>query len=91
MKGKILIAEDDIDIVEILDLYLTSEGYYIKATYDGEEALCTVNEDEYDLCIIDIMMPKMDGYKLIKEIRKSHTMPIIVVSGAYFGDKMSPL
>ncbi|HKK95409.1 MAG TPA: hypothetical protein VJ916_03670 [Anaerovoracaceae bacterium] len=43
MKGKILIAEDDIDIVEILDLYLTSEGYYIKATYDGEEALCTVN------------------------------------------------
>jgi len=37
------------------------------------------------------MMPKMDGYKLIKEIRKSHTMPIIVVSGAYFGDKMSPL
>jgi len=80
MKERILIAEDDVDIVEILDLYLSSEGYEVKATYDGVEALAEINNNEFDLCIIDIMMPKMDGYNLIREIRKTHTMPIIIVS-----------
>lgn len=80
MKERILIAEDDQDIVEILDLYLSSEGYKVKSAGDGISALAFLKEEEYDLFIIDIMMPKMDGYKLIKEIRKLCYAPIIIVS-----------
>ncbi|MBE6049072.1 MAG: response regulator transcription factor [Clostridium sp.] len=79
MKGKILICDDEIDILEVLELYLEKEGYEVIKATDGKEALEIVSED-IDLVILDIMMPKLDGYKVVKEIRKSYTMPIIMIS-----------
>ncbi len=79
MKGKILICDDEADILEVLELYLEKEGYEVIKAMDGEEALQKANNN-IDLVILDIMMPKIDGYKVVKEIRKLYTMPIIMIS-----------
>jgi DNA-binding response OmpR family regulator len=79
MPEKILIAEDDEDIVSILKLYLENAGYSVMACFNGEDALKEV-ESKPDLCLFDIMMPKMNGYDLIREVRKKYVMPIIIIS-----------
>lgn len=80
MSYQLLVAEDDSDIVEILRLYLENEGYKILASSNGEEALSIFNRDKVDLAIIDIMMPKMDGITLIRKIRESSNVPIMILS-----------
>ncbi|MDD6667423.1 MAG: response regulator transcription factor [Lachnospiraceae bacterium] len=76
----ILIAEDDEDIVSILRLYLENAGYSVASCYNGVEALEAVRSQKIDLCLFDIMMPKMNGYDLIREVRKTFNMPIIIIS-----------
>ncbi|MDD6351359.1 MAG: response regulator transcription factor [Lachnospiraceae bacterium] len=76
----ILIAEDDEDIVSILTLYLENAGYRVFSALDGETALEEVKTNKIDLCLFDIMMPKMNGYDLIREVRKTFNMPIIIIS-----------
>lgn len=81
MKGyRILVAEDDIDIVVILKLYLQNEGYEVLSASNGVDALKLISEEKIDLCLCDIMMPKMNGYELIQNIRKEYNMPIIIIS-----------
>lgn len=81
MKGyRILVAEDDIDIVGILKLYLQNEGYEVLSASNGVDALKLISEEKVDLCLCDIMMPKMNGYELIQNIRKEYNMPIIIIS-----------
>lgn len=80
MKYRILIAEDDNDIVEILRLYLENEGFILSINSNGEEALNSFKEHKADLALIDIMMPKLNGYDLIKKMREISNIPIIVMS-----------
>lgn len=80
MHNKVLIVEDDIDIVELLRLYLESSNYIISAASDGLMALDILKKEKIDIALVDIMMPKMDGYTLIKEIRKISNIPIIIIS-----------
>lgn len=80
MNNKILIAEDDEDIIKLLKLYLESEGYIIFSSKNGIDALQMLKETSVDLAIIDIMMPKMNGYELLKEIRKTLNIPVIILS-----------
>ena len=81
MKGKILVCDDEKEILEILELYLEKEGYEIIKASDGEDAINILNnEKSIDLSILDIMMPKVDGYKLVKHLRKISNMPVILVS-----------
>lgn len=80
MSYKILIAEDDNDIVEILRLYLENEGFELVITRDGEEAVEEFSKKTVDVALIDIMMPKLNGYELIKKIRDTSNIPIIVMS-----------
>ena len=80
MVYKILIAEDDNDIVEIMRLYLENEGYELHITNNGEDALRSFMENKADIALLDIMMPKMNGYDLIKKIREISNIPIIVLS-----------
>ena len=77
---KILIAEDDKDISEILTLYLENNGFEVIKTTNGKEALEEIQNNEINLVIADIMMPIMNGYDLIKEIRKDNKIPIIILS-----------
>lgn len=76
---KILLAEDDPNLGEILKDYLELKGKFdVKLCQDGEDALRAFGRDEYDLCILDVMMPKKDGFSLGKEIRKTNQdIPII--------------
>lgn len=80
MNYKILVAEDDEDIVELLTLYLSNEGYEILSAYNGEDALRIAKETKVDLAVLDIMMPKMNGYELTKKLREVSNLPILILS-----------
>ena len=71
MHNKILVAEDDTDIVELLKLYLESNGFEVTSTYDGLEALDAFKKGNYDIIIADLMMPGLNGYELIKIVREN--------------------
>lgn len=77
----LLIAEDDKDIVEVLRMYLENSGFHVLSAENGEDAYQILQEQTVDLCIFDIMMPKMNGFQLIKKARDNKaSMPIIVLS-----------
>lgn len=76
---KILIADDEKELVELLSLYLEKE-YEIFKAYDGIKALEILQLNSIDIAIIDIMMPKIDGYQLIKRIREKYNIPVIMLS-----------
>lgn len=78
--SKILVCDDDKDIVEAIDIYLTQEGYQILKAYNGEEAIRVLKENEVDLLIIDVMMPRLDGIRATLKIRENMGMPIIILS-----------
>jgi DNA-binding response OmpR family regulator len=80
MTKTILIVDDEIEIVELIELYLSKENLHIIKAFDGEEALRVLQTETVDLLIADIMMPKLDGYSLVKNIRKDKMIPIIMIS-----------
>ena len=77
---RILIAEDDGDIVEVLKLYLENQGYEVLAAPNGRIAYEIIQKEEVDMGIFDIMMPEMNGYELTREVRKTKNIPIIILS-----------
>ena len=79
-KYKVLIAEDDRDIINVLTLYLNNAGYDVEAAFDGFEALNLLECSDFDMVILDIMMPGMNGYETAIEIRKKYSMPIMFLS-----------
>ncbi len=80
-KLKILLAEDDLNLGVLLVDYLESEGFEIKLCKDGEVALKAFQSSSYDLCLLDVMMPKMDGFSLAKTIRtKDKKIPILFIT-----------
>ena len=80
MSNKILIADDEKNIVELCKLYLEKEGFETVCAYDGDEALRLFETDNPELVILDIMMPNTDGLKVCKEIRKTSQIPIIMLT-----------
>lgn len=80
MKRNILVVDDDKDIRELVAVYMQTEEFYIDKACDGEEALKLIEEKDYDLVILDIMMPKIDGVQLLIEIRKQYSMPVIFLT-----------
>ena len=79
-KEKILVCDDDKNIVDAIEIYLTQEGYQVLKAYDGEEAIEKLQKENVQLLIIEVMMPKLDGIRATLEIRKFSTIPIIVLS-----------
>lgn len=77
---KILIVDDDDNICQLLNLYLVKEGYGTSICHNGKEAIKMLKEGEHDLILLDIMMPEMDGYETLTEVRKFSSIPIIMVS-----------
>ena len=76
----IVVCDDDKEIVEAIDIYLTQEGYHILKAYDGEQALKLLETEEVHLLILDVMMPKLDGIRATLKIREKHSIPIIILS-----------
>ncbi|KNF08119.1 response regulator GtcR [Gottschalkia purinilytica] len=80
MSYKILIADDEEEILEILELYLEKDGFEVIKAVDGKKAWDIINEINIDMAIIDIMMPSINGFKLIKKIRENYNIPVIFLS-----------
>ena len=80
MKEHILIADDEKEILSLLRLYLENAGYQVSEASDGETAYTLIQTGGIDLAILDVMMPKLDGYALIRRIRANSDLPIIVLS-----------
>ena len=78
--AKILVCDDDKDIVEAIDIYLTQEGYEVLKAYDGDEAIKVLKSNEVDLLIMDVMMPRLDGIRATLKIRENMSLPIIILS-----------
>ncbi|MBO1263422.1 response regulator transcription factor [Proteiniclasticum sp. SCR006] len=77
---KILIADDNKQITSILSEYAKNEGYDVDVTYDGSSALDHFRKNKYDTILLDVMMPKMDGFEVCREIRKTSNVPVIMVT-----------
>jgi len=80
MAKKILVVDDEKPIVDIEKFNLTKEGYEVSVAYDGEEALQQVKDVDPDLIILDLMLPKVDGLEVAREVRKTKDTPIIMVT-----------
>lgn len=79
--AKILVCDDDKEIVEAIEIYLSQEGHQILRAYDGEEALKILEtEKDVELLIIDVMMPKLDGIRATLKVREANNLPIIILS-----------
>lgn len=79
--AKILVCDDDKEIVEAIEIYLSQEGHEILKAYDGEEALKILQAERgVELLIIDVMMPKLDGIRATLKVREANNIPIIILS-----------
>ncbi|AVK64099.1 DNA-binding response regulator [Lactobacillus sp. CBA3606] len=77
---KILVVDDEKPISDIMKFNLTKEGYEVHVAADGEEAIQKVDEVQPDLILLDLMLPKMDGLEVARQVRKNYDMPIIMVT-----------
>lgn len=95
MKEKILVVDDEKDILELIDYNLTKNGYRVKTASSGEEALDLVKDNDYDLIILDLMLPGVDGFditKIIKADKHKANIPIVMVTAkADEADKVAGL
>ena len=80
MNYKILVADDEAEIRSLLKLYLENEGYSVVEAVDGLEAMEKLKSDKPDLCVLDIMMPGMDGYQVLRKLREDSNIPVIILS-----------
>lgn len=80
MPYKILIADDEKEVIELLRLYLEKDGYTVLAAYDGRTALDIVTAEELACAVIDIMMPELNGFQLLKKIREKNNVPVIMLT-----------
>ena len=77
---KILVVDDDTNICELLRLYLEKEGYVVKIVNDGVSAINAFKQENPDLTLLDIMIPKLDGWQVCREVRQSSKVPIIMLT-----------
>lgn len=79
-KKNILVVDDEKEIAELIEIHLMSQDYDVKKAKNGIEALKLLSEAHYDLVILDVMMPKMDGKETLKRIREKYNIPVIMVT-----------
>ncbi len=80
MSDKILIVDDEVEIADLIETYLKNENYSVYKFYSAKEALKCIQTTEFDLAVLDIMMPDVDGLDLCQRIRDSHTYPVILLT-----------
>lgn len=80
MNEKILVVDDEHDIVDLLEVYLQNENYIVYKFNSAKDALTCIEQEELDLAILDIMLPDISGFSLCQKIREKHTYPIIMLT-----------
>ena len=80
VETKVLVVDDDVNICNLIEIYLQKEGYKVFIAHSGSDAIKIFNEKQIDLILLDIMMPVLDGYDVLREIRKTSQMPVIMLT-----------
>ena len=80
MKGRILVVDDDKHIAELISLYLLKEGYEVKEVYDGNSVLRVLSETNFSAVILDVMLPGIDGFNVLSQIRRKWDIPVIMLT-----------
>ncbi len=80
IKNRVLVIDDDVNICELIKLYLEKEGYEIKTVYNGNRAISSFSEFAPDIVILDIMLPGADGWQVCRDIRKISDIPVIMLT-----------
>lgn len=80
LENKIIVVDDEKAIVDIIKFNLEKEGYSVITAYDGEEGLKMIEEENPDMAILDVMMPKKDGFQVLKELRVNNELPVIMLT-----------
>jgi two-component system response regulator VanR len=80
MGTKILVVDDEKEIADFIELYLKNEDFEVYKFYNGKDALKCVYENHVDLAILDVMLPDLDGFSLLNEIRKSYHFPVVMLT-----------
>lgn len=80
LDTKILLVDDDTNICDLVELYFEKEGYKVYKAHNGRDAVVLFKEKDPDIIVLDIMMPEMDGYEVLKEIRKTSQTPVIMLT-----------
>ncbi|MGB9809520.1 MAG: response regulator, partial [Caldanaerobacter sp.] len=80
MKEKVLIVEDERQIARFLQLEFEHEGYEVKIAYDGVSGLKEALEGDYDIVLLDVMLPVIDGYEVLEKIREKSDIPVIMLT-----------
>ncbi len=80
MEYTILVADDEKEIRDLLRLYLENEHYRVIEAEDGQQTLDVLHKQHIDLCLLDIMMPKLDGYQVLRQLRMEYNIPVMILS-----------
>lgn len=80
MKKKILVVDDEQAIADLVEVYLTNEGWEVLKFYNGNDALACIQQEPLSMAILDVMLPGMDGFRLCQKIRESHFYPVIMLT-----------
>lgn len=78
--NRILLADDDVELTEMLSQYLGAEGFHVEAAHDGEAALAKARSAAFDLVVLDVMMPRMNGFDVLRELRAHSLMPVLMLT-----------
>lgn len=80
MNERILVVDDEKDIADLVEVYLTNDGFEVFKFYNATDALACVNGQEIDLALLDVMLPDMDGFQLLRAIRETYYFPVIMLT-----------
>ncbi|ANE46515.1 PhoP family transcriptional regulator [Paenibacillus swuensis] len=80
MPNRILLVEDDKEINQLLESHLLQENYTVLTAFDGEEAAALLNKENFDLILLDLMLPKLSGMDLLRKIRETSVVPVLIIS-----------
>ena len=80
METRILVVDDEKAITDLVGIYLKNEGYAVTLAYTGADALREILAQEFDLAVLDVMLPDIDGFELLRSIRADHTYPVIMLT-----------
>lgn len=86
VMGKVLIIDDDEELCELVSEYLTVEGFEVESVNDGQSGLDAARSGEYELAILDVMLPKMNGFDVLRNLRETSKLPVIMLTAR--GDDM---
>ncbi|MCA1738902.1 MAG: response regulator, partial [Actinobacteria bacterium] len=80
MEETVLLVDDDAALLEVMSIVLSSEGYRVVTAMDGAEALREIGREELDLVILDVMLPRISGFEVLKKIREKSDVPVVMLT-----------